>query len=97
MSRENHALCLHGSLISEHFSVWLKSPKNGAKSEIGAKVKNCLRLSREDSGLSHLSSNLFCMKMNLVLRLAYCAVSLSHIQNALSAPPLSRLNSGNNL
>ena len=94
MSRENHALCLHGhgkgSLISEHFSVWLKSPKNGAKSEIGAKVKNFLRL-------SHLSSNLFCMKMNLVLRMAYCAVSLSHIQNALSAPPLSRLNSGNNL
>ena len=49
MSRENHGLCLHGhgkgSLISEHFSVWLKSPKNGAKSEIGAKVKNFLRLS----------------------------------------------------
>ena len=36
MSRENNALCLlghcRGRLISEHFSVWLQSPKKGAKS-----------------------------------------------------------------
>ena len=69
-----------GSFISEHFSVWLKSPQKWCQIttfflEIGAKMKNFLRLSQ-------LQLNLFCMKMNLDLCMAYSAVSLTHIQNA---------------
>ena len=81
MSKENNSSCLVKVASSQNiFQFGSNLHKNGAKSrpfflEIGAKMKNFLRLSQ-------LQLNLFCMKMNLDLRMAYSAVSLTHIQNA---------------